>query len=106
MPLYDYLCEHCDHRFSSLRPLAEYREPSNCPICGQLAERVVSAPRLNTMQVDRRRAYQLNERSAHEPRMSHHHNCGAGCPQHHKPKQAGTPKTRQQGGKRPWMLGH
>ena len=48
-----------------------------------------------------RKAYQVNERSAHQPRLSQPHRCSAGCAHH------GSNKLKAPGsGKRPWMLGH
>ena len=46
MPTYDYGCETCGP-FSESRPMAEFAQPQPCPICGDLAPRVVlSAPAL------------------------------------------------------------
>ncbi len=113
MPMYEYFCESCDYVFTDLRSMAEYHEPSQCPVCGTASPRTVaSAPRLNCMRADQRKAHQTNERSAHAPRMSGHgHSCGSGC-QHHHHKAATTetttdkPSLKNQPGKRPWMLGH
>jgi putative FmdB family regulatory protein len=112
MPLYEYFCADCDHVFTDLKSMADYRQPSACPVCGEASPRTLaSAPRLNCMRADLRKAHQTNERSAHAPRMSHGHSCGAGCNhQHHKPKAAQQaaekPALKQQSGRRPWMLGH
>jgi putative FmdB family regulatory protein len=105
MPVYEYYCELCDELFTQLRPMSEYREPANCPTCAIPAEHVVAtAPRLNTMHVGARDAHQVNERSAHEPRVTRPHTCGAGCNHQHAGK--AQPKVKQQNDKRPWMLGH
>jgi putative FmdB family regulatory protein len=109
MPLYEYFCDNCEQVFTKLRTMSEYREPAGCPVCASPSDRIVaSAPRLNTMRAETRKAHQVNERSAHEPRMSHGHSCGAGCNHHHHNKTSKTeqPKIKQQNGKRPWMLGH
>ncbi|MDX9741006.1 MAG: zinc ribbon domain-containing protein [Gammaproteobacteria bacterium] len=98
MPMYDYFCESCEHAFSELRPMAEYREPHPCPGCGSLAPRVVGAPRLNVLPETLRRAHETNERSAHEPKVSEPHRCGAGCGHRSAP--------RPRSSARPWMLGH
>jgi putative FmdB family regulatory protein len=104
MPLYDYRCAHCDREFSELRPIARCSEPADCPGCSASAPRVISAPRLNTMRADLRMAHQTNERSAHQPRTTQKHQCGAGCSHHGSQAQ---PALKQaSGGKRPWMLGH
>jgi hypothetical protein len=66
---------------------------------------MLSAPRLSTLDAGVRKAHQVNERSAHEPRVSQRHQCGAGC--NHKPAAAsGAALKGQNGVKRPWMLGH
>lgn len=104
MPLYDFHCAQCDHEFSELRPMARCSEPTDCPSCSASAERVISAPRLNTMRADVRSAHQTNERSAHQPRTAQKHQCGSGCSHNSSPSQ---PSLKQASGvKRPWMLGH
>jgi putative FmdB family regulatory protein len=105
MPVYEYLCAECGEVFTLIRPMVESRQPADCPTCGVSAPRAfVSAPRLNTMRADLRKAHQTNEKSAHEPRVSRGHRCGPSC-SHHGPKPA-QPPVKQQAGKRPWMLGH
>jgi hypothetical protein len=52
-----------------------------------------------------RTAHETNERSAHEPKVSNRHVCGAHCHYHKQPAQPATLK-QQAGQKRPWMLGH
>ncbi len=41
MPLYDYLCRDCGHRFE-LRQGFDADTMTDCPICGKLAERQIS----------------------------------------------------------------
>lgn len=107
MPMYEYYCEPCGELFSELRAMSQYQEPAPCPVCGESAPRILAtAPGLNTMRAETRKAHQTNERSAHAPRMSHGHQCGAGCQHHHNPKAAEKPGLKQQNGRRPWMLGH
>ena len=36
MPLYDYICNHCDNSFSELRRTTEIDSPINCPECGKM----------------------------------------------------------------------
>lgn len=103
MPVYEYCCQTCDEEFTALRPMSEHRADTVCPACGGPATRVLSAPRLSTMDAGTRKAHQVNERSAHEPRVSKRHQCGAGC--NHAPATA-TPLKAPNGVKRPWMLGH
>lgn len=45
MPLYNYRCD-CGKGFTAFRPMAECAFPSPCPLCGALAERTLSAPRI------------------------------------------------------------
>lgn len=105
MPVYEYFCSHCDDVFTMIRPMADSRQPADCPHCGAPVPRAfVSAPRLNTMRVETRKAYQINEKSAHEPRVSRGHQCGPGC--HHHSAKGEQNTVKQQAGKRPWMLGH
>lgn len=111
MPIYEYFCGDCEQVFTTIRPVTEYQQPSECPACGKPSERVIaSAPRLNTMRPDIRKAHQVNEKSAHEPRMSRKHSCGSGCgcgqSTASKTRESNTPDLKQQAGKRPWMLGH
>jgi len=102
MPIYDYHCSDCDIEFTELRPMALCGEPTECPACRGRAERFITAPRLATMSAATRQAHQTNERSAHAPRVSRGHQCGAGC-SHHSEK----PQLRQSSTtKRPWMIGH
>lgn len=103
MPIYDYHCSDCDIEFTELRPMARCTEPAACPRCRGGAQRFITAPRLATLRPEARLAHQTNERSAHEPRVSRAHQCGAGCAHHSdKPSQL-----RQSGtSKRPWMIGH
>jgi len=34
MPLYDYECHKCTHRFDKLLSLSEYKTTQSCPECG------------------------------------------------------------------------
>lgn len=106
MPIYEYDCEGCGHLFTQLRPMSAHQEPAACPTCAGMARRVMAtAPRLNTLRDTLRKAHETNERSAHEPRLSHGHRCTASCSHKQQESSAGT-LARQQTGKRPWMLGH
>jgi putative FmdB family regulatory protein len=42
MPIYEYLCSNCAHKFELMRPMSESVKGSACPKCGDLAQRVVS----------------------------------------------------------------
>ena len=43
MPLYEYLCKKCGHRFEKIR---KFSDPTikKCPDCGGAVEQVISAP--------------------------------------------------------------
>lgn len=114
MPVYEYYCHDCEDVFTHYKSIIDYKKPTTCPDCGELAERAIcSAPNLNTMKAETRKAYQTNEKSAHEPRVSngHGHTCGPSCNhghthKHEKKTDQQTPALKQQNGRRPWMLGH
>ncbi len=107
MPLYDYSCENCG-AFRDWRPMSAAAEPADCPTCGHLSSRVITAPYISCINHNTRIAHERNERSAHEPqvisrqqldhlgvkRTSHNHHRGAEHHNHpHHPKQR-------------WMIGH
>ena len=48
MPLYDFSCPHCGHRFEEFKRLAERDEPEPCPSCGKPARRGISAAAVMT----------------------------------------------------------
>jgi len=103
MPVYEYFCENCAELFSSLQPMARCSEPLPCPQCANASPRMISAPRLNAMRSDVRMAHQINENSAHQPKMMQKHQCGAGCSHN----QDATPALKQaRNNQRPWMIGH
>jgi putative FmdB family regulatory protein len=43
MPLYEYLCKKCGHRFEEIRKFSD-KQPSKCPECKGVLEQVISAP--------------------------------------------------------------
>ena len=43
MPIYDYVCEACGHRFEVLHGLNE-SGPHQCPVCGGAVKRVFAPP--------------------------------------------------------------
>ncbi|MDP2744435.1 MAG: zinc ribbon domain-containing protein [Dehalococcoidia bacterium] len=43
MPIYEYCCPGCQHRFELLRPLASAGESVACPRCRKPAKRAVSS---------------------------------------------------------------
>ena len=79
MPIYDYACGGCGE-FSALRPLAQWRDPADCPQCGASSERIVGgAPAISALssavnrargeRAQRQRAAQLARRPRHELRL-------------------------------------
>ena len=43
MPLYEYQCKKCKHRFEKIQKFSD-REVKKCPECGGPVERLLSAP--------------------------------------------------------------
>ena len=43
MPLYEYLCKKCGHRFEKIQKFSD-KPVKKCPECGGLVEQVISAP--------------------------------------------------------------
>ncbi|MEX0785988.1 MAG: zinc ribbon domain-containing protein [Dehalococcoidia bacterium] len=41
MPLYEYLCQHCEGIFEALRPIREAADPAPCPECDRDAQRIM-----------------------------------------------------------------
>ncbi len=107
MPVYDFRCNECNTEFSELRPMARSGEPSTCPDCEAIAPRLISAPRLAVMTATQRTAHQVNERSAHEPRMHKQHVCSSGCAHGSSAGDTAKPALKQgKANQRPWMIGH
>lgn len=122
MPLYDYCCDCCG-TFSAWNRMNQAAEPVACPVCDDAAQRVISAPFLNTMNPHNRIAHQRNEKSADAPAVmsrdqlgrsgskpaghAHHHGCGH---HHHASRNPAVErltgsKAYQQSDRR-WMIGH
>ncbi|GJD51242.1 hypothetical protein OPKNFCMD_3994 [Methylobacterium crusticola] len=100
MPVYDYACEACGP-FTVLRPMAQFRDPHDCPGCGAAAPRAfLSAPRLSGLDAATRAAHATNERSRHAPRR---HGAGCGCC---GPKTAAPAAAKSFPAARPWMISH
>ena len=104
MPVYDYACRSCGP-FTMLRPMAQFKDPHDCPDCGESCPRAfLTAPNLAAMDAGRRTAHATNERSAHAPRRSSGHGAGCGCCGGAKTK---TPAAaRGFPSARPWMISH
>ncbi|MBI3561432.1 MAG: hypothetical protein HY080_06910 [Gammaproteobacteria bacterium] len=101
---YEYRCEACAAISTRLRAITDAQSPVECATCGHSAYKILSAPQLNLMRADLRRAHQVNERSAHEPKVKQNSVYGSGC---HHPQNPASKSTYKQarGVKRPWMLG-
>jgi len=113
MPVYDYLCSDCGP-FTVMRPMAECEEPHDCPECSRSAPRAfLTAPHFATMDGARRKAFAVNEQSAHAPRklseMSRQHGSGCTCCSGTSSMRY-TRKTKSGAksfpSKRPWMISH
>ena len=107
MPAYDYLCGECGP-FTSVRPMAEYALPQDCPACGQGAPRaLLQVPGIALMAAGQRRAHATNERSAHAPRLAsggaHRAGCKCCSP---AAKPAGPAAAKSFPSQRPWMISH
>lgn len=42
MPIYEYKCPKCEHKFELMRPFSRSGEGAECPHCHEVAPRVVS----------------------------------------------------------------
>lgn len=40
MPVYEYLCKHCDGVFEAILPIARAAAPAPCPVCAKKAHRL------------------------------------------------------------------
>jgi putative FmdB family regulatory protein len=43
MPIYEYVCGSCHHKFEKMRPFSQANEGAECPRCKKQADRVLSA---------------------------------------------------------------
>jgi putative FmdB family regulatory protein len=39
MPIYEYHCSQCDHKFDLIRALSKRDDPAPCPDCGEPGDR-------------------------------------------------------------------
>lgn len=101
MPLYDYLCQNCGP-FIEWGEIHDALAPKSCPHCCQESLRTISAARLSVISKQNRRAWEVNEKSAHQPHSvkKEVHVHGPHCNHEHREKR----KPIRRG--RPWMLGH
>jgi len=118
VPIYDYNCEQCGS-FTELKKMSESDMAVDCPSCGNASDRVITAPQLAILGKAQRNAYERNEKSAHEPKMTRRSSCG--CSGTHtcstssnkSSKQSDKAVAKNNGFEmqtkktaRPWMLGH
>jgi putative FmdB family regulatory protein len=68
MPIYSFTCRACGD-FTEMRSMARADVDAQCPSCGRAAKRVFTVPHIARMNLALRRAHELNEKSAHEPRV-------------------------------------
>lgn len=40
MPVYEYLCKHCDGIFEAIKQISQASQPAPCPVCARKAQRV------------------------------------------------------------------
>lgn len=40
MPVYEYLCKHCDGIFEAIKQISQASQPASCPVCARKAQRV------------------------------------------------------------------
>ncbi len=115
MPLYSYECDR-HGVFDLLRTMSHSADDAACPSCGLASGRLITAPRIFSMNASRRQAAEWNERSRHEPRVA-----SPACAHHHSaPSQSaaaaaraaaertrnGKPPLQVYKGPRPWVVEH
>ena len=113
MPTYDYRCDDCGG-FDARRSVGERDHPIDCPDCGAISARVLSAaPRLALMSDGTRRAIATNERASHEPkrsgdyaRLKHPSGCGCCSTGKRGATVTGANGNKAFPSKRPWMISH
>ena len=91
MAIYAFICADCGP-FELLRPMAEASAAARCPSCGDEARRVFTPPGLALVAGPKRRALELEEKSAHEPDVMREKR-GRPLPHRHSPAP-------------PWVLAH
>jgi putative FmdB family regulatory protein len=109
MPVYDYECRDCGV-FTALRPMSDCKASLACPTCGVDAVRTFhTAPAIAGMDAAKRAAVTVNERSAHEPRISGgRHGAGCSCCSRKGNDNAARPANAHKSfpKTRPWMISH
>jgi putative FmdB family regulatory protein len=72
MPIYDYLCTQCGP-FTAMRKLADFQQPSPCPVCQQAASRALVVPRV-LPRSQRQAAAEPNDNASYK-RLAHQSGC-------------------------------
>jgi len=96
MPIYEFECDMHGY-FDEQRPMSLAKSSAPCPDCGNDARRVLSVPHVAQLARTERRARDINEKSAHEPRIVQR--------QAVTPHEPPTRKVHASHG-RPWAIGH
>ena len=91
MPIYAFSCTSCG-LFDVARAMADAAEPAPCPTCGGQARRVFTPPGLPLLAKPVRRAFDLEEKSTHEPEVV--------------TQKKGRPMPHVHARTPPWVLGH
>jgi putative FmdB family regulatory protein len=122
MPLYEYECGSCGP-FSAIRKMSESSLSMQCESCGSESARIISVPYFALLAKAKKAAYELNEKSAHEPKSFKRSSCGCSgshtcqsttsqqTPLNKENKSNSTPQAngfqmQTKRTARPWMLGH
>ncbi|PKQ08476.1 MAG: FmdB family transcriptional regulator [Alphaproteobacteria bacterium HGW-Alphaproteobacteria-10] len=110
MPVYEYWCES-HGLFTSLRSMASFAEPCDCPDCGALAPRVMfTPPHVAGGDRGRMKAHAINERAADSPKRLSGHGPGCSCCGGTSKKGRATlhrpDGTKSFPSARPWMISH
>ena len=96
MPVYEFECDvHGD--FEEQRPMSLAKANAPCPACGADARRVLSVPQVAQLARTERRARDINEKNAHEPRIVQRQAAQAQPP---------IPRKVHATHGRPWAIGH
>ena len=105
MPLYEYECGSCGS-FKEFQSMSRWLDPVDCPDCGELSDRTISAPQISNVNPHTKIAHQRNEKSADQPlvvkKKPHQHGAACGHSHGHAHKHP----THSHGPSRPWMIGH
>lgn len=96
MPVYEFECVAHGY-FDEQRPMSLAKSDAPCPTCGSDARRVLSVPHVAQLARSERRARDINERNAHEPRVVQRPAA--------KPLEPMQRKVQPTHG-RPWAIGH